>query len=80
MPDFNIAEVSVTHTCHYSPAIYLEHCEAIGVEPNEEEYLNFIQDEIGEDFPSFAYHKLHITYSDSCTGGPITTIQNIHTP
>jgi hypothetical protein len=38
MPKFNIAEVAVTHTCYYEPSVYLEHCEAIGVEPSEEEY------------------------------------------
>jgi hypothetical protein len=80
MSEFNITEVSVTHTCYYNPAIYLEHCEALGTEPNEDEYLDFIQDEINEDFPSFQYHKVDITYNKSCSGGPITINQQIHTP
>jgi hypothetical protein len=63
MSTFNIAEVAVTHTCYYNPAVYLEHCADLGVEPNEEEYLNFIQDEIDEDFPSFDHHVAQIIYN-----------------
>jgi hypothetical protein len=62
MPKFNIAQVAVTHTCYYEPSVYLEHCEAIGVEPSEEEYLDFIQDEIDEDFPSFDHHTVEVIY------------------
>ena len=64
MPKFNIAEVSVTHTCYYEPSVYLEHCESLGIEPSEEQYLEYIQDEIDEDFPSFATHKAEITYHE----------------
>ena len=64
MPKFNIAEVAVTHTCYYEPSVYLEHCEAIGVEPSEEEYLDFIQDEIDEDFPTFDHNLTQIIYNN----------------
>ena len=64
MLKLNIAEVSVTHTCYYEPSVYLEHCESIGVEPSEEEYLDFIQDEIDEDFPTFDHHLTQIIYNN----------------
>ena len=62
MPKFNIAEVSVTHTCYYEPSVYLEHCESLGIEPSEEQYLEYIQDENDEDFPSFDHHTVEVVY------------------
>ena len=62
MPKFNIAQVAVTHTCYYVPAVYLDHCESLGIEPSEEQYLEYIQDEIDEDFPSFDHHTVEVTY------------------
>ena len=65
MPKFNIAQVAVTHTCYYEPSVYLEHCESLGIEPSEEQYLEYIQDEINEDFPFATYHKAEITYHEA---------------
>jgi hypothetical protein len=42
--------------------VYLEHCESLGIEPSEEQYLEYIQDEIDEDFPSFDHHTVEVVY------------------
>lgn len=65
MPEFNIAEVSVTHTCYYTPETYLEMCKELGTEPSEDEYLNFLQEEIDDDFPKFDNHTVQITYNSA---------------
>jgi hypothetical protein len=45
MPDFNIIDVTVTHTYHYDPSEYLECCEQNGIAPTEAGIIDFIQDE-----------------------------------
>jgi hypothetical protein len=61
MPKFNIAEVSVTHTCYYEPSVYLEHCESLGIEPSEEQYLEYIHVRSATDFPSFDHHTWRLS-------------------
>lgn len=65
MPDFNIAEIAVTHTLYYEPSEYLDYCEENDIEPTESGFLNFIQPEIDEDFPNCASHICEIIHTNS---------------
>jgi len=63
MPDFNIAEVSVTHTYYYSTSEYLEHCNLNNLEPTEADFLEYIQSDIDNDFPNSDSHICEVIYN-----------------
>jgi hypothetical protein len=63
MTNFNIAEISVTHTYYYQPDDYLEYCQENDIEPTEEGFYNFILPEINEDFPSSGCHLYEVIHT-----------------
>ncbi len=65
MPDFNIIDVTVTHTYHYDPYEYLKYCEGNDLTPTEEGFINFIQAEVQEDFPISTYHNCVVNYRNN---------------
>lgn len=60
MTDFNIAEISVTHTYYYQPDEYLDYCEENDIEPTQEGFFNFVLPEINADFPISDTHTYKI--------------------
>lgn len=65
MTDFNIAEISVTHTYYYQPDKYLEYCEENDIEPTQEGFFNFVLPEINADFPISDTHTYKIIRGES---------------
>lgn len=65
MTDFNIAEISVTHTYSYQSYEYLEYCEENDIEPTQEGFLNFVLPEINADFPISDVHTYKIIRDES---------------
>lgn len=65
MTDFNIAEVTVTHTYHYEPSDYLNYCDETNTAPSLEGYIEFIWPEIQADFPNSNMHTYEVTYTES---------------
>lgn len=63
MSDFNIAEISVTHTYYYQPDEYLEYCRENDIEPTQEGFFNFTLPEINDDFPGTDYHPYEVIYT-----------------
>jgi len=45
-----IKSLKVTRTINYSPEAYLEYCKEDSITPTQEDFLEFIQDWIYEDF------------------------------
>ena len=65
MIDFNIIDVTVTHTYHYDPSEYLECCEQNGIAPTEAGFIDFIEDEVQADFPISTYHSYVVNYRNN---------------
>lgn len=65
MTNFNIAEISVTHTYCYQPDEYLEYCLENDIEPNEVGFFEFILPEVNEDFPTCDHHPYEVIYTKS---------------
>ena len=63
MTDFNIAEISVTHTYYYQPDEYLEYCKENDLEPTQDGFFNFVLPEINEDYPIRDFHPYKVIYT-----------------
>jgi hypothetical protein len=61
---FNVSELVVTHSYHYSSFEYLAYCAENEEEPTEQGFYDYILPEINEDFPSSSWHPYTVVKSN----------------
>ena len=64
MTNFNVAEIVVTHTYHYTPDDYLDYCAHNDELPTTDGLIRYLQTEIDADFPNSSSHPFTIIYND----------------
>lgn len=62
---FNVTEIVVTHTYHYSPSEYVGYCEDNDKGPTLDGFIEYILPEINEDFPKSKFHPHRVLTTDS---------------